>query len=140
FRGSPFVVALSFVRRHRCNLFATRIAVYDWHMAEFSALIPYLGGVIGRIHEVVAVGYLAAGQFHQRNGNLAVMHGGRSQYGTQGETAVVHINMQFEAIPGFCVTLGVLPDTTVTDCRKQSYGFLRRLVTLNIQSLRFSRL
>lgn len=68
------------------------------------------------------------------------MHGGRGKSGAQGETAVVHINTQLKAIPGFRLTLGVFPDAAVIDRRKQSEGCHCRLGTLNVKPRRFGRL
>jgi hypothetical protein len=78
-------------------------------------MVPDLRRIIRRIHKVVEVGHLAAGQLHQRNGNLAVMHGSGGQHGTQGQTTIVHVQVQLEAVPGFRVPLGVLLDAAVAD-------------------------
>jgi hypothetical protein len=45
------------------------------------ALIPDLRGIICGILEIVAVGHPAAYQFHQLDGNLAVMHRSGGQHG-----------------------------------------------------------
>src|SRR6202521_198111 len=119
---------------HRARCPTPRVAVNDRYMAECSALLPDLTGVIGGIHEVIAGGYLGAGQLHQRDGHLAIMHGGRGQDGAQGEPTIVDVDMELKTVPGFRVPLVVFLDTTVAGRRQERDGVLRGLLPLYSQT------
>ncbi len=49
-RGTSLIIPPCLVRTHRNNFTISRVAVDDWNMSKFFALIPDLLGIVGCIH------------------------------------------------------------------------------------------
>src|ERR1035437_4831935 len=130
---SPFV-ALRFVGCHWNNFFATPIFVNDRNMIELSACLIDPCCIICGIHQIVEIGYFAAGQLYERYGNLAIVQRSRGDKRTDRQADIGYIQMQLEAIPASFVSLGVHLGATVASGWKFTDCFFHRLRDLSVKS------
>ena len=65
-------------------------------------------GIIGCIHQIVAVSNLPALQLNQGNRGLTVVQGSRSHQGTYRQANIVCIQMQLIPVPWHLIALGAL--------------------------------
>ncbi len=64
-------------------------------------------GVAGAVHQVIERGDATGGHLRQRDGDLAVMHAGTGEHGTDGDVAVNGVEVRLVADPTFLMAFAV---------------------------------
>ena len=105
-------------------------------MSERLAVRSDLGGIIGRVHQVIQVGDPGRSHGGQRNRDLAVIHRGRGQDTTERNPAVARVDMQFVADPGFFISLGVAFGADITGVWQVVEHLDQRHLLLTLQTAR----
>jgi hypothetical protein len=137
-RHRPFLVPGRLVGRQRDNLPPPAISVDDGNVPQAAAHRVDGLSVISRIHQIIQVIHPFAGLLYQRDGDLAVVQGGRGQRQADGQAAVSDVGVQLEAYPGRLITFGVLFGPHIAVHRQLRQGLRGRLPALALQTrLRF---
>jgi len=85
-------------------------------MTEVPTILFDLGHVVGAVHQIIEIDHARRGHGGERNGGLAVMHGGGGQYTTDWDLAVGSIDVKLVALPTLLKALCVAFAADIAVC------------------------
>jgi PAS domain S-box-containing protein len=133
-RHRPFFVSGLLMGSQGDNLFSPAVLFDDGDVPQAATHLVDRFRIISRIHQIIQVIHAFAGHFHQRDGDLALMQGGRGQRHADGQTAVSDVGVQLVAGPALLISFGVLLHAFITVLRQLCQGLRGRLPALALQT------
>ena len=137
--GRAFVVAPGFRRGELDLLAPARVVVDERHVPQPRRHLADLLGVVGGVGQIIEVDDPSGGHLRQRDGGLAVVQAGGSEYEADRDIAVDHVQMGLVAAPAFCLALAVLLAAPVAGRGQVGQVFLQAAVELQLQPCRIRR-
>jgi hypothetical protein len=88
-------------------MFSAKIRIDQRYMTKRFALCGNGVGVVGGIHQIVEIVAFGAGQRHQRDGHLRIMHRGGGENARNRNLTASDIDMELIAGPAFLESLAI---------------------------------